>query len=510
MHATAAADTRERTIIIGSGMGGLATALALKHSGRELLIVERDPAPPELEPSSAFEHWKRPGVPQLRHTHIFLARFQAILRAHHPELLEELFAAGVELSRAEEALPTALLPHFAAQPDDVKLLHLWSRRATLEYVLRRHVARLPHVRFVHGEHVERLITDSHAGQVRVTGIELRRADDSSHQLQADIVIDASGVRSPHFDRLKERGAPLRTERVPAPCGYYCRHFQQRAAQPSELTRDRYGGTLDYLVYGVFFAEHGGFSVAFACAEFESELMEQIKRPAGFDEACRQIPAIARWLERAEPVSRVLGGADLANRWQHYPRSGPAQLLGFFPVGDSYIQTNPIYGRGCSSAFVQAHALAEALASSPDPRQRAQRYHDQTWKLLRHHFDFCTGADAAFLARAKHARGGTLSLKERLASRAYERVFLPALDESSFVTREWWKMQQMSEASPPYVFLLVLLELCLRWLVRSFRGRRWQLPELGPSRERMLAACLAHAGAEEAGRERNVDGAVGGV
>jgi 2-polyprenyl-6-methoxyphenol hydroxylase-like FAD-dependent oxidoreductase len=50
------------------------------------------------------------------------------------------------------------------------------------------------------------------------------------------------------------------------------------------------------------------------------------------------------------------------------------VLGFHAVGDSHTCTNPLYGRGCSLAMVQAVLLADATAAHPgDPAGRAQAY-----------------------------------------------------------------------------------------------------------------------------------------
>jgi flavin-dependent dehydrogenase len=50
------------------------------------------------------------------------------------------------------------------------------------------------------------------------------------------------------------------------------------------------------------------------------------------------------------------------------------VLGFHAIGDAHTCTNPIYGRGCSLAAVQATLLADALAEHPDdPRARAEAY-----------------------------------------------------------------------------------------------------------------------------------------
>jgi 2-polyprenyl-6-methoxyphenol hydroxylase-like FAD-dependent oxidoreductase len=479
----------ESILILGGGMGALAAALALRGSARTITIVERDEAPPELAPSEAFDAWKRSGVPQLRHTHIFLARIHNILRERHPELLAELNAVGVNSGDLEEIVPAGQLATWQTQPSDRELLHMWGRRATVEFVLRRHVARDAQVRFIHEASVERLLIEKQGQALRVRGA-LIRSGDRSQELQADLVIDALGVRSKGVEWLASAGAQLQVERSPSRCSYYCRHFVQTSSEP-EPPRRGTGASLDYLVFGIFFAEANTFSIAITCPESESELLERLKRPDGFDEVARQIPVLRHWRERAEPISRVLGGAELQNRWNHFQRGRATRLLGFFPVGDSYIQTNPIYGRGCSSAFVQAHALADTLARTSDPAERAQRYHAQVWRQLRPHFVFCQAADAAFWARARGARGEAVSLRDRLANRMYESVFIPALEQSPMIAREWLKAQGMGEPSPPWVAVWMVLYMLVLWPLRLVLGaQRRLLPQVGPVRSEMLRACLA--------------------
>jgi 2-polyprenyl-6-methoxyphenol hydroxylase-like FAD-dependent oxidoreductase len=495
--ASSNAASTEHVIIMGGGMGGLATALALKHSGYAITIVERDPAPPEIDPKQAFELWKRPGVPQLRHTHIFLARVQSILRTHHPEFLAELAAAGVVPGSMDQLLPATQAGHYVAREDDRDLLHLWGRRATFEYVLRKHVERLPNVRFVNEANVEALLVERAGAQLRVSGVELRSEAGERQQLSADMVVDCSGRRSKTVEQLRAQGARIRAEEIPSQCGYYCRHFVQHSEQP-EPPRRGTGASLDYLVYGMFFAEQNTFSIAIACPDSETELLAKLRRPEGFDEVCRQIPVLKLWLERSEPISRVLGGAELANRWNHFA-GRESCVLGYFPVGDTYLQTNPIYGRGCSSAFVQAQALAEALAATADPRARAQRYHRSVWRLMRPHFDFCVAADRALQTRAKLARGESVSFADRLVSKVYESAFLPALEHSPWVAREWLKAQQMCELAPPWVAISLLLYVLCSWPLRRFSGTRALPARGGPPRSEMLRACLpADAGGEDAG------------
>src|SRR5262245_43733471 len=96
----------ERVVIVGASIGRLATALALKHSKKQIVIVERDDPPPDIAPESAFDAWERPGVPHFRLSHSLLARLASILRERHPEVLAELSQAGVEPCPVEFALPS--------------------------------------------------------------------------------------------------------------------------------------------------------------------------------------------------------------------------------------------------------------------------------------------------------------------------------------------------------------------------------------------------------------------
>lgn len=481
------ADPR-RVVVIGSGMAGLATALSLKNSDRNVVLLERDDAPPAISPAEAFESWKRPGVPQLHHTHIFLSRLRTILRDDHPEVLAELEAVGIHRSSIDQILPASLIERYRGEPDDDDLLHLWGRRATLEYVLRSHVGRLPRVRIVHGARVEGVEIVKENGRARITGVRFRQGSVET-TLSADVVVDASGARSKMPEWLRAQGVNVVTDAVPSACAYYCRHFLQR--DPStEPPRRGTGANIDYLIYGIFFAEHGSFSIAFACPEMEEELTDAVKRPDGFDHLCSRIPALSKWTARADATSRVLGGASLSNRWHRYPEAASEVVLGLFPVGDSHIQTNPIYGRGCSMAFVQAKALAEVLSKDGAPDEHASRYFARVRALLKPHFDFSRAADRAFLARARLARGEPVSFVERLMAYLYEEAFAPIIEVDQRIAREWVKASQMREVSPPWVGLWLALRLFVLFVVLKLTGRLKKLPSFGPPRDDMLRSLPA--------------------
>ena len=52
----------ERIVILGSGISGMCTALALARKGLDITVLERDTAPPEGNADKAFFDWPRRGA----------------------------------------------------------------------------------------------------------------------------------------------------------------------------------------------------------------------------------------------------------------------------------------------------------------------------------------------------------------------------------------------------------------------------------------------------------------
>lgn len=82
-------------IVLGGGIAGLATARLLGRHFPRVIVLERDVRGDVAAPEDAFRSWRRGGVPQLRHSHAFLARLRLVLLAHMPDVLDRLRASGV-------------------------------------------------------------------------------------------------------------------------------------------------------------------------------------------------------------------------------------------------------------------------------------------------------------------------------------------------------------------------------------------------------------------------------
>ena len=123
-----------RIAVIGAGIGGLGVALCAGRAGHQVVLVERDDTPLPADPHGAFD-WDRRGAPQVRHSHAFLARLRNLLRDRHPDVLEQLFAAGATPMDFISMLPEGM--DRSPLPGDEDLVALACRRTTFEWVLRR-------------------------------------------------------------------------------------------------------------------------------------------------------------------------------------------------------------------------------------------------------------------------------------------------------------------------------------------------------------------------------------
>jgi len=303
----------ERIVVIGGGIAGLGSAMALAGPTREIFVVERDPPPPPGV-EQAFEHWERKGVTQLRHSHVFLGRLFTLIRDRHPRLLQMLKDAGVRELGFEVGLPSPLLGSYVQARGDENLSILFSRRTTLEIVMRTYCESLPGVKFV-PDTIVRGLAFERGDSLKVKGLSLEHDGGVREDIAADIVVDASGRYTLCTDWLREAGCVIAEEESPAGILYFTRHYRLREGQ-EEPPRDQNpgAGDLGYIKYGVFPADHGHFSVTLAVPEIELALRTAVVRPETFDAICMKLPGCAKWIDpvRAEPVTKAFAMGNLKN------------------------------------------------------------------------------------------------------------------------------------------------------------------------------------------------------
>ncbi len=308
----------ERILVVGGGIAGLWTALALARSGRELTVLERDPPPPETSADEAFENWERKGVGHLRHSHAFLARLHVLIRDNYPDLMEELLAAAAANSKFADGLPVSLQDIYEPVPGDKDMTILTSRRTTPD----SSCAATPRGNRASASRTGALVRDvltdkDENGVLRVTGLTVEQ-NGATTDRTADIVVDAAGKNSQIIDWLNKAGAGIAEETERAGILYFTRHYRLHDPK-NEPARTKVpgAGDLGFIKYGLFPADNGCFSITLAVPEIEMEMRRAIVRPENFDAICAMLPGIATWTstDASEPVSRVFGMGELISRWR---------------------------------------------------------------------------------------------------------------------------------------------------------------------------------------------------
>ncbi|HEX4096646.1 MAG TPA: NAD(P)-binding protein [Caulobacteraceae bacterium] len=484
----------EPVLVIGAGMAGLCTALALGSTGRQLTILERDAEPPSGDADTAFRDWNRRGVGHLRQSHAFLARLGKIIGADHPALREQLLEMGVRELGFESMLSPAQKQGYVAKPADAEFTLLTSRRTTLELVMRRYVETLPGVTIRSGAMVRKLLTERDpSGALKVTGVRVDEAGVET-ELHAAIVIDAGGKNSSGIEQLVEEGAAIPEETETAGILYFTRHYKllPGRSEPPREGNPPSGGDLGYLKFGVFPGDNNCFSVTMCTPEIEYELRKAIVRPEMWDRLIDQLPGLKVWCnaEQATPTSQVYGMGDLKSRWRDLAADGKPAVLGFFAVGDSLARTNPLYGRGCSMAAVQASLIREVLAAETDPAARLLAYHTRVQAELRPYYLAMRSQDRGAIKRAEQALtpGYKRTLREKLLASFIADGVTPAIRFDVDLLRASMRGFHMLEHPDAWLRRPANFAKILGYWARGKkRNKAAYPPKAGPNRETLLRA-----------------------
>lgn len=410
-------------VIVGGGVGGLTAALALARRGHRVTVLERD-AFADLPDAEAVFRAERRGAPQVHQTHGFLARLVVVLREHFPDVLQALLDAGCT------TMPTTANLG-APRPGDEDLAVLIVRRTTFEWVLRRVVLAEPGITLRTGVTVAGVTS---AGGVPPTVTGVRLGDGTA--VEGDLVVACTGRRSAVPAWLGAIGVDVPETVHESGLVYLSRWYRLPAGADVALD-PKLGGDLGFVKYLGVPGDGNTLSVTLAVRADDRELRGLLSDPDGFEHACRLLPGPDRFFAAGplEPIGGVRPMGGLVNRLRRFTGAdGSPTVLGFHAVGDAHTCTNPLYGRGCSLALVQAVALADALDAHPgDPAARAVAYEAACRREVEPWFDVSVqmdrmGADPAGLAgRATgDAKGAAKGLAALFASAATDPVVGRAL------------------------------------------------------------------------------------
>jgi hypothetical protein len=196
----------------------------------------------------------------------------------------------------------------------------------------------------------------------VTGVRLA---DGTH-IDADLTVVSAGKRCKLPTWFSEIGAAeLKEESSESGVSYVCRFY--RLPEGREFDRDAAAVlTQGYLQGGIIEADNGTFGASLTVPRVDNELRRMLLEPGNLERVMRELPQYAPFVDLlSDPISGVAAMAGTTNRWRELLVDGEPLATGVVPIGDSVICTNPLYGRGMSTAAWSVDMLAKALDDHAD-------------------------------------------------------------------------------------------------------------------------------------------------
>jgi 2-polyprenyl-6-methoxyphenol hydroxylase-like FAD-dependent oxidoreductase len=194
-------------------------------------------------------------------------------------------------------------------------------------------------------------------------------------IHADLVIDATGRRSPVSGMLTAVGARRPDEEI-QDCGfvYYARHF--RSADGScPPARERLLQHFEGLSILTLPCDSGTWGVALVTSARDCELRALRAAPA-WEAALSLFPSVAHWGD-AQAITGVQVIAGIEDRHRRHVVDGEPVVTGLAAIGDAWACTNPSLGRGASIGLLHACALRDLLREvKPDEPERLARRFDE--------------------------------------------------------------------------------------------------------------------------------------
>jgi len=368
-----------RIVMTGAGVVGLGAAMLLARDGHDVIVLERDPAPPPAEAAEAWQRWQRPGLNQFRLPHSFLGGFRTILDAELPEVSKALEAAGVLRQNViRDVLPAAMTGGWQDGDECYELLS--GRRPVVEAVLAAVAGSAPGVQIRRGTTVAGLLSGAPAlpGIPHVTGVRTRAGE----AIPADLVVDMSGRRSGLPDWLQEIGARRPAEELEdSGFVYYGCHF--RSADGSLPTL--FGppvmdwGTITSLTLP---GDNGTWALGIVTGSKDKQL-RSLREVGRWAAVVRSLPPIAHWLDGTPIEDGIQVMARLEDRYRGFVAGGRPVATGVVAVADSWACTNPARGRGASIGMLHALTLRDQLrvVGLDDPAAFAGAFHAATAETI---------------------------------------------------------------------------------------------------------------------------------
>jgi 2-polyprenyl-6-methoxyphenol hydroxylase-like FAD-dependent oxidoreductase len=374
--------------VLGAGVAGLATTLALARDGHEVVLVERDEIIVD-EPLEA-PTWPRRGIPHFLQAHAFTSRGRLELKTQFPDVFQALLDAGAD----DIALWRKLSGE--VQPGDEDLAMVGVRRPIIEWALRRAVLADGGISVASGVQVVGLEAEPSPTPI------VRGFRTTAGPVEADLLVDAMGRRSAVAGWIKELGGTPMAEES-SDCGviYYTRYYRVRegATLPDGPWLPTPRADLGYGLFSSFPGDNGTFAGLIAIPPGDQDL-KVLRHNVAFDAALPLMPSLYSWTnpDTSTPFTDVLPMGSLQNTLRTF-MDGRPPAIGLVSIGDALCHTDPVFALGLSFALIEAGVLAAAVRQhGGDVEAVALEFDAAIRPSMTERFHFATAVDGLRLRR----------------------------------------------------------------------------------------------------------------
>ncbi|POM26452.1 putative epoxidase LasC [Actinomadura rubteroloni] len=342
-----------RAVVLGAGIAGLLTARVLSEHYDEVVVVERDELPDRPD--------HRRFVPQSHHAHGLLGSGRQVLINLFPGFSAEMEAAGA-ITAASSGPEMGDRSIFVVRGGTTIRIPIWwtggfcASRILIEHAVRARVRALPNVTVRDRTPALGLVTS--ASRRLVTGVQTPDGD-----LGADLVVDASGRRSPLPEWLEKIGYRPPPESVVHSDVRYASLLAEPDSDfaPEWLIVLGAQAAAGLSVGGVVLSiENGLLHISLGTTGGQAPIPTDIDGLRAFADRTTA-PVTAEALRRSTPLGPVRTFHIRKNVRRYYDRmiEMPAGLVA---LGDAASASNPVYGQGMSVAALSAVALGRLLTA----------------------------------------------------------------------------------------------------------------------------------------------------
>lgn len=379
----------DRAIVLGASITGTLCARVLSEFYREVIVIDRD----------EVLHVNRPrrGAPHAAHAHGLHARGCLIIQELFPNLLTDMRRANLPVGDLGEQRWYFNGRPFT--PTRTGLPSVTAQRPVLEAYLRAQAAELPNVTYLQCTDLLGLLSTPTG--TRVTGVRLHSTTTGAapFDLQADLLIDATGRGSRTPVWLQQLGYERPVEkRMPIGLAYTTRLYR---SPPRMLKGAQFINCLASPQFprGAFLGQVNHDTTIVSLTGILGD--HPPTDPEGFHAFAQSLPVddVHEHIQSAEPLTAPVSFRFPASVRRHYERLPrlPERML---VLGDAVCTLNPNYSQGMTVAAMEVMALrAHLLRGTPNSltfTREVGRIVDNPWFLS-------TTSDLKFTRTARHRK-----------------------------------------------------------------------------------------------------------